>query len=176
MTNPITSTVDSSAGRLYSVTEFAALLGTTPAVVDGLIASGHLPAFQADGDSDCRIPAWVLTERGWVKSLLDSLEPAGRMEGDKPKAAESPTRPRQDTRRPPEPNTRAGNGTPSPLVKRLFTVREAAVFLGTTPAAIYMKVWRGIIPALRDHRRIRIERRDLDAYIAGRMTPYAAKG
>jgi len=173
---PTASIADPPSERSYSVREFASLLRTTPAVVDGLIASGHLPAFQADSGSDCRIPAWVLTERGWVKSMLDSLEPVGRMGGGISKAAETPTRPDHDLIRPPEPNTPVGNGTPNPLVKRLFTVKEAAVFLGMTQAAVYMMVWRGIIPALRDHRRIRIERRDLDAHIERRMRPYAAKG
>ncbi len=59
-------------------------------------------------------------------------------------------------------------------LKRLFTVKEAAVYLGTTPAAVYMKIWRGIIPALRDGRRVRIERFALEGYVSSRMRPYAS--
>jgi excisionase family DNA binding protein len=49
--------------------------------------------------------------------------------------------------------------------KRLFSVAEAAVYLGRTVCALRELVWAGKIPHVRFDRRIFLDVRDLDAFI-----------
>jgi excisionase family DNA binding protein len=48
---------------------------------------------------------------------------------------------------------------------RLFTVRQAANYLGTTAASLYTKVWRREISFIKLGRSIRFDVQDLDALI-----------
>ncbi len=48
---------------------------------------------------------------------------------------------------------------------RLLTVREAAEYLGTTPATLYTKVWRREVPFIKLGRSVRFDVRDLDELI-----------
>jgi hypothetical protein len=50
---------------------------------------------------------------------------------------------------------------PANDVEDLLDARAAAVFLGMTPAALRMAVYRGTIPCLRVGRRLRFRRSDL---------------
>lgn len=49
--------------------------------------------------------------------------------------------------------------------KRLLNIREAASFLGRTPDAVYQMVHRGQLPAVKNGRRVHIERAELEAWI-----------
>jgi excisionase family DNA binding protein len=49
---------------------------------------------------------------------------------------------------------------------RLLTVRQAAAYLGTTPATLYTKVWRREIPFIKLGRSVRFDVNDLDQLIA----------
>jgi excisionase family DNA binding protein len=52
--------------------------------------------------------------------------------------------------------------------RRYFATKEAAEYLGTTPAALRKRVERGEIPYIRDGRRLRFDRLDLDAHMRAR--------
>ena len=52
-----------------------------------------------------------------------------------------------------------------PQRKRLFTVREAAEYLGRSEAAIYELAAKGRLPVVRLDRRIQFDVRDLDLLI-----------
>jgi excisionase family DNA binding protein len=62
---------------------------------------------------------------------------------------------------PPSAESQSPNG---PQV-RLVSVREAARYLGTTPATLYTKVWRREIPFVKFGRSVRFDIRDLDQMI-----------
>lgn len=49
--------------------------------------------------------------------------------------------------------------------KRLFSVKEAAVYLGRTVWAIREMVWAGKIPCVKDGRRVLLDVYDMDAWI-----------
>jgi excisionase family DNA binding protein len=48
---------------------------------------------------------------------------------------------------------------------RLLTVRQAAEYLGTTPATLYGRVWRREIPFIKIGRSVRFDAKDLDELI-----------
>jgi excisionase family DNA binding protein len=48
---------------------------------------------------------------------------------------------------------------------RLLNVKEAARFLGTTPASLYSMVWRREVPFVKLGRSVRFDVNDLDALI-----------
>jgi excisionase family DNA binding protein len=50
---------------------------------------------------------------------------------------------------------------------RLMNIRDAARYLGTTPATLYTKVWRREIPFVKLGRSLRFDVNDLDALIEG---------
>jgi excisionase family DNA binding protein len=50
-------------------------------------------------------------------------------------------------------------------VRRLLTLKEAAVVLGVSPATIRRLIWSGRLPALRLTRRIQVDTRDIDRLI-----------
>ena len=50
---------------------------------------------------------------------------------------------------------------------RLMNIRDAARYLGTTPATLYTKIWRREIPFVKFGRSVRFDVRDLDALIEG---------
>jgi len=56
-------------------------------------------------------------------------------------------------------STSAENGV------RLLTVRQAAEYLGTTPATLYTKVWRREIPFIKLGRSVRFDLDDLNQLI-----------
>jgi excisionase family DNA binding protein len=49
---------------------------------------------------------------------------------------------------------------------RLMTIKQAAEYLGTTPATLYTKIWRREIPFIKLGRSVRFDVRDLDELIA----------
>lgn len=49
--------------------------------------------------------------------------------------------------------------------KRLYTVPEAAYYLGRSVDAVYEMIWAGKIPYVKDGKRNLIDIKDLDAFI-----------
>lgn len=54
-----------------------------------------------------------------------------------------------------------GNG----LKKRLYTVKEASVYLGRSECAIRELIWNGAIPCVKIGRRVHIDIYDLERFI-----------
>jgi excisionase family DNA binding protein len=51
------------------------------------------------------------------------------------------------------------------LRKRLYTIAEAAVYLGRSPWAVRSLIWTGKLPAVRDGKRVLVDIHDLDRWI-----------
>ena len=52
-----------------------------------------------------------------------------------------------------------------PMVKRLFTLKEAATYMGRAVSGMRQLIWNGRVPIIQDGRKIYLDVRDLDAYI-----------
>ncbi len=52
-----------------------------------------------------------------------------------------------------------------PIRKRLFTVREASVYIGRSVNALRELIWAGKLPIVRPDRRIFLDIQDLDKWI-----------
>ncbi len=61
---------------------------------------------------------------------------------------------------------------PPGLVKRLYPLKDAALYLGRSVGALRETVWRGDIPYVRDGRRIFLDIRDLDEFIEKNKTRF----
>jgi excisionase family DNA binding protein len=58
---------------------------------------------------------------------------------------------------------------------RLMTIKQAAEYLGTTPATLYTKVWRREIPFIKLGRSVRFDVKDLEDLIeTSRVVPHQA--
>jgi len=61
----------------------------------------------------------------------------------------------------------------SPLpIKRLFSIKEAAVYLSKGVFGVRTLIWNGDLPIVRDGRRILLDRNDLDGFIEKNKTAY----
>ncbi len=49
--------------------------------------------------------------------------------------------------------------------KRLYTIPEAALYLGRTACAVREMVWAGKLPAVKCDRRVFLDVRDLDSFV-----------
>ncbi len=58
-------------------------------------------------------------------------------------------------------------------VKRLYTLKEAAAYLGRTVDGLREVIWAGKLPVVRDGRKQWVDIRDLDAFVE-RFKSYAA--
>ena len=56
------------------------------------------------------------------------------------------------------------------LTKRLFTIPEAAMYLGRSVWSIRHLIWAGGLPAVRAGKRIHIDIRDMDEFIENNKT------
>jgi len=56
---------------------------------------------------------------------------------------------------------------PSPKVKRLYTLKEAACYLGRSDWSVREMLWSGKLPYVKDGKRIFLDIRDLDEWIDG---------
>ncbi|MGD0234060.1 MAG: helix-turn-helix domain-containing protein [Syntrophorhabdales bacterium] len=63
--------------------------------------------------------------------------------------------------------------TPKGPIKRLYTIPEAAFYLGRTSDAIYEMIWIGKIPYVKDGKRNLIDIRDMDEFIENNKTRFA---
>jgi excisionase family DNA binding protein len=57
--------------------------------------------------------------------------------------------------------------------KRLYSIPEAAVYLGRTDWAIREMVWAGKIPCIRDGRRVLLDVNDMDRWIEKQKTTFS---
>ena len=60
----------------------------------------------------------------------------------------------------------------NPLPKRLYTLNEAAHYLGRTLWSMRELVWAGKIPIVRDGKRIFVDIADLDSYVTKKKMTY----
>jgi hypothetical protein len=60
----------------------------------------------------------------------------------------------------------------NPLPQRLFSLKEASIFLGRTLWSMRELVWAGKIPIVRDGKRIFVDVVDLENYITKNKTTY----
>ena len=51
------------------------------------------------------------------------------------------------------------------VVKRLYAIPEAAIYLGRSPWAVRHLIWAGVLPEVRVGRRVHLDIRDMDALI-----------
>lgn len=63
-------------------------------------------------------------------------------------------------------------GISYPLPKRLYSLPEAAHYLGRTLWSMRELVWKGSIPIVREGKRIFVDVSDLDSYISKNKTTY----
>lgn len=63
-------------------------------------------------------------------------------------------------------------GISNPLPKRLYTLNEAANYLGRTLWSMRELVWAGKISVVRDGKRIFVDIADLDSYVTRNKTTY----
>jgi excisionase family DNA binding protein len=60
---------------------------------------------------------------------------------------------------------RAARRAPKGPVKRLYSVPEAACYLGRTVDGLREMIWKGTLPHIKDGRRVLLDVRDMDEYI-----------
>lgn len=63
-------------------------------------------------------------------------------------------------------------GIDDPLPKRLYSLSEAAHYLGRTLWSMRELVWRGSLPIVREGKRIFIDINDLNSYVEKNKTTY----
>ena len=63
-------------------------------------------------------------------------------------------------------------GISNPLPKRLYTLPEAANYLGRTLWSMRELVWKGSIPIVREGKRIFLDVIDLEGYVSKNKTTY----
>jgi len=63
-------------------------------------------------------------------------------------------------------------GISYPLPKRLYTLNEAANYLGRTLWSMRELIWKGSLPIVREGKRIFVDVNDLNAYIERNKTSY----
>jgi excisionase family DNA binding protein len=51
------------------------------------------------------------------------------------------------------------------LQKRLYSIKEAAIYLGRTETALREMLWAGKLPYIRDGRRLLLDLQDMDRWI-----------
>jgi excisionase family DNA binding protein len=57
--------------------------------------------------------------------------------------------------------------------KRLYTINQAAEYLGRSPWAVRSMIWSGKLPAVRDGKRILVDVLDLDRRVEANKVSYA---
>jgi excisionase family DNA binding protein len=64
-----------------------------------------------------------------------------------------------------------GIGTPMRIIpKRLYSIKESAVYLGRSVWAVREMLWAGKIPFVKDGRRMLLDIRDMDTWIESSKT------
>jgi len=65
------------------------------------------------------------------------------------------------------------NSLPIRPQKRLYSIKEASVFLGRTVWAVREMLWAGKIPMIKDGRRILLDILDMEKWIEQNKTQYS---
>jgi len=68
-------------------------------------------------------------------------------------------------------NQRGGNSS-STVLKRLYSVQEASLYLGRTVCALREMVWAGKLPYIRDGRRILLDIHDMNLWVEKNKTRF----
>lgn len=63
-------------------------------------------------------------------------------------------------------------GISNPLPKRLYSLPEAGHYLGRTLWSMRELIWKGSIPIVREGKRIFVDIKDLEGYVAKHKTVY----
>lgn len=58
------------------------------------------------------------------------------------------------------------------ITKRLYSIKEAAVYLGRSTWSVREMIWAGKIPYIKDGKRIFVDIRDLDEWIEKNKTTF----
>jgi len=58
------------------------------------------------------------------------------------------------------------------IAKRLYSIKEAAVYLGRTEWALREMIWAGKLPYVKDGKRILLDIRDMDEWIEQNKTRF----
>jgi excisionase family DNA binding protein len=58
------------------------------------------------------------------------------------------------------------------IFKRLYSIKEAAAYLGRTEWAVREMIWAGKLPYVKDGRRILLDIKDMDAWIEHNKTRF----
>jgi excisionase family DNA binding protein len=66
------------------------------------------------------------------------------------------------------------NTEPKKIIKRLYSVEEAAVYLGRSEWSVRRLLWNGLLPEVRIGRRVQVDIRDLDVFIEHNKAQLAA--
>lgn len=56
-------------------------------------------------------------------------------------------------------------GICNPLNKRLFDLKEAAIYLGRPVFSVRTLIWNGVLPYIKDGRKLYLDIVDMDTYI-----------
>ena len=56
-------------------------------------------------------------------------------------------------------------GICNPLAKRLFDLKEAAIYLGRPVFSVRTLIWNGALPVIKDGRKMYVDIYDLDKYV-----------
>lgn len=70
--------------------------------------------------------------------------------------------------------SKKAQGTAGVIPKRLFSIKEAAVYLGRSVWAVREMLWAGKIPFVKDGRRMLLDIRDMDTWIESSKTQMTA--
>ena len=60
------------------------------------------------------------------------------------------------------------------IIKRLYTVEEAAMYLGRSEWSVRRLIWNGVLPQVKFDRRVQVDIRDLDRFIEHNKEQLAA--
>ena len=66
------------------------------------------------------------------------------------------------------------NAEPNKIIKRLYSVEEAAVYLGRSEWSIRHLIWDGSLPQVKVGRRVQVDVVDLNAFIERNKEQLAA--
>jgi len=58
------------------------------------------------------------------------------------------------------------------ITKRLYSIQEAAIYLGRSTWSVREMIWAGKIPYIKDGKRIFVDIRDLDEWIEKNKTTF----
>ncbi len=62
-------------------------------------------------------------------------------------------------------NTESREGSGVTIPKRLYTIEEAAIYLGRTSWSVRELIWKGHLPSVRVGRRVHLDFNDLNRFV-----------